>query len=53
MLPPKRSGTRAERTSPPAGATPIVPSIGSNGSSTRCSLCLAAKATVRRSRSSS
>ena len=29
MLPPKRSGTSEERTSPPAGATPTVPSIGS------------------------
>ena len=53
MLPPKRSGTSDERTSPPAGATPTVPSIGSTGSSMRWSLCRAAKATVLRSRSSS
>ena len=48
MLPPKRSGTSEERTSPPAGATPTVPSIGSSGSSMRWSLCRAAKATVLR-----
>ena len=53
MLPPKRSGTRELRTSPPAGATPTVPSIGSTGRSMRRSLCRAAKVTVFRARSSS
>ena len=38
MLPPKVSGTREERTSPAAGATPTVPSMGAIGSSTRRSL---------------
>ena len=33
MLPPNLSGTRDERTSRPAGATPTVPSIGATGSS--------------------
>ena len=46
MLPPKRSGTRELRTSPPGGATPTVPSIGSTGRSIRRSLCCAAKVTV-------
>ncbi len=53
MLPPNRSGTSDERTSPPAGATPTVPSIGATGRSIRCSLKRAANVTVPRSRSSS
>src|SRR4029077_12019276 len=32
MFPPKASGTSEDRTSPAAGATPTVPSIGSIGS---------------------
>ncbi len=52
MLPPNRSGTRDERTSLPAGATPTVPSIGSTGSSMRCSLCRAANVRLPRAWSS-
>ena len=48
MLPPKRSGTSELRTSPPGGATPTVPSIGSIGSSTRRSTEVATKPTVFR-----
>ena len=53
MLPPNRSGTSELRTSPPAGATPTVPSIGSTGSAISRSLCRAAKVTVLAARSSS
>jgi hypothetical protein len=53
MLPPNASGTSELRTSPPAGATPTVPSIGSTGRSIRRSLLRATKVTVFRVRSSS
>ena len=53
MFPPNVSGTSEERTSPAAGATPTVPSIGSIGSSSRKSLDAAWNATVHRSRSTS
>ena len=53
MFPPKASGTSEDRTSPAAGATPTVPSIGSIGSSSRRSLARAWNRTVRRSRSTS
>ena len=53
MLPPKESGTSEDRTSPAAGATPTVPSMGSIGSSSRRSLDWAWKPTVPRSLSTS
>ena len=52
MLPPNASGTSALRTSPPAGATPIVPCIGSIGRSAVKSLLRAWKRQVRAARSS-
>ncbi len=52
MFPPWASGTRAERTSRPAGATPTVPCMGSRGSSTSMSLSCAWNRAVRRVRSS-
>lgn len=53
MFPPWASGTRAERTSRLAGATPTVPCIGSIGSSISMSLSRARNRHVPRVRSSS
>src|SRR6266851_5189921 len=53
MLPPKASGTRAERTSRLAGATPTVPCIGFIGSSAVKSLSLAVNWQLPFARSSS